>query len=296
MAEVKWIKIVTDIFDDEKMLMIESLPERDGIIVMWFKLLCLAGKQNNNGVFMFNDKIPYTDEMLSTIFRRPLNTVRLALTTFEQYGMIEIVNNTITIPKWEKHQKVESLDMYRENGRKRVAKFRQKQKEIICNVTGNVTHSECNVTVTGIDKDKEIDIEEDKEKDNIYADFENEFETLWKAYPRKEGKTNARKAYIKARTDKEPVSFEQVQQGVERYVKYIKANNTEQKYIKHGSTWFNQHCWDDDYTISDNSSRPEGYEIIKQEPNDDGGITYHYANGIVRVFDEYNMMIDEYKE
>jgi hypothetical protein len=210
--------------------------------------------------------------------------------------MIEIVNNTITIPKWEKHQQVESLDMYRENGRKRVAKFRQKQKEIICNVTGNVTHSECNVTVTGIDKDKEIDIEEDKEKDNIYADFENEFETLWKAYPRKEGKTNARKAYIKARTDKEPVSFETVQQGVERYVKYIKANNTEQRYIKHGSTWFNQHCWDDDYTISDNSSRPEGYEIIKQEPNDDGGITYHYANGIVRVFDEYNMMIDEYKE
>jgi len=168
-AEVKWIKIVTDIFDDEKMLMIESLPERDGIIVMWFKLLCLAGKQNNNGVFMFNDKIPYTDEMLSTIFRRPLNTVRLALTTFEQYGMIEIVNNTITIPKWEKHQQTESLDMYRENGRKRVAKFRQKQKEIICNVTGNVTgnvtHSECNVTVTGIDKDKEIDIEEDKEKE-----------------------------------------------------------------------------------------------------------------------------------
>jgi hypothetical protein len=132
---------------------------------------------------------------------------------------------------------------------------------------------------------------------NIYDDFESEFETIWKAYPRKEGKTNALKAYIKARSDNnKPVSFEQVQQGVERYVKYIKANNTEQRYIKHGSTWFNQHCWDDDYTISDNSSRPEGYEIIKQEPNDDGGITYHYANGIVRVFDEYNMMIDEYKE
>lgn len=133
-------------------------------------------------------------------------------------------------------------------------------------------------------------------KNNIYADFENEFDIIWKAYPRKEGKTNALKAYIKARTDKEPVSFETVQEGVKRYIEYIKANNTEQKYIKHGSTWFNQHCWDDDYTISDNSSRPEGYEIIKQEPNDDGGITYHYANGIVRVFDEYNMMIDEYEE
>ena len=171
MAEVKWIKIVTDIFDDEKMLMIESLPERDGIIVIWFKLLCLAGKQNNSGVFMFNDRIPYTDEMLSTIFRRPLNTVRLALKTFEEYGMIEIVNNTITIPKWEKHQQLDSLELAREQTRKRVEKYREKQKELTCNVTGNVTGNvtEC-VTVTPcnadrIDKDKiRLDI------DYIYGD------------------------------------------------------------------------------------------------------------------------------
>ena len=58
MAEVKWIKIVTDIFDDEKILLIESMPESDGIIVIWFKLLCLAGKQNNNGVFLINERIP----------------------------------------------------------------------------------------------------------------------------------------------------------------------------------------------------------------------------------------------
>ena len=50
MAEVKWIKITTDIFDDEKILLIESLPDSDSIIVIWFKLLCLAGKMNNSGV------------------------------------------------------------------------------------------------------------------------------------------------------------------------------------------------------------------------------------------------------
>ena len=63
MADVKWIKIVTDIFDDEKILLIESLPEADSIIVIWFKLLCLSGKNNNRGVFIMNDIIPYTDEM-----------------------------------------------------------------------------------------------------------------------------------------------------------------------------------------------------------------------------------------
>lgn len=54
MADVKWIKITTDIFDDEKILLIESLPDSDSIIVIWFKLLCLAGKMNNSGVLCRN--------------------------------------------------------------------------------------------------------------------------------------------------------------------------------------------------------------------------------------------------
>ena len=135
MADVKWIKIATGIFDDEKILLIESMPEADAIIVIWFKLLTLAGKQNNDGVFILNDKIPYTDEMLSTIFRRPLQVVRMALNVFEQFGMIEIVNETITIPNWEKHQNMDGLEKIREQNRKRVARYRERQKQLECNVT-----------------------------------------------------------------------------------------------------------------------------------------------------------------
>lgn len=109
MADVKWIKIVTDIFDDEKIQLIEMLPEADSIIVIWFKLLCLAGKSNNGGVFMLSDKIPYTDKMLAAIFRRKESTVQMALEYFQQFGMIEIVDGIITIPNWSKHQ---SLDAY----------------------------------------------------------------------------------------------------------------------------------------------------------------------------------------
>ena len=47
MADVKWIKITTDIFDDEKILLIESLPDAYSIITVWFKLLCLAGKHTS---------------------------------------------------------------------------------------------------------------------------------------------------------------------------------------------------------------------------------------------------------
>jgi hypothetical protein len=174
-------------------------------------------------------------------------------------------------------------------------KYRAKLKEK--DTTGDTTGDKLSDRYKILDiRDKRLDKDIRDKNNNIYADFEAEFETIWKAYPRKEGKTNALKAYIKARTDKEPVSFETVQEGVKRYIEYIKANNTEQRYIKHGSTWFNQRCWNDDYTAADNSNRPEGYEIIKQEPNDYDGITYHYANGIVRVFDDSKMMIKEYRE
>lgn len=177
MAEVKWIKIVTDIFDDEKMLLIDGLPESDGIIVIWFKLLCMAGKQNNGGVLMLNDKIAYTDEMLATIFRRKLNIVRLALETFERFGMIEIVDNAITIPNWEKHQSLDKLERVREQGRKRVAEHRKKQKLIAssncnadCNVTEALQEEPCNGDVTESNADR-LDKDIDKNK-NINIDLE----------------------------------------------------------------------------------------------------------------------------
>lgn len=164
MAEIKWIKIATNIFDDEKLLLIETMPEADAIIVIWFKLLCMAGKQNNNGVFMLNDRIAYTEEMLATIFRKSLNVVRLALVTFEQYGMIEVIDNVITIPNWEKHQNINKLETLKEQTRLRVAKHRERQKQLIEN-----NNEKCNVTVTlcnALEKDKE----EDKNK-NIIKDI-----------------------------------------------------------------------------------------------------------------------------
>ena len=153
---------MTDIFDDEKILLIESMPDADAIIVIWFKLLCLAGKQNNDGVLIMNNRIPYNDEMLAHIFRRPLNTVRLALRTFEQYGMVEIVNNTITIPNWSKHQQLDSLEKKRERQREWVAEKRKKQL-LIANTT-TMSTSTCVDTSTPVDSlegDIERDIEED---------------------------------------------------------------------------------------------------------------------------------------
>ena len=128
MADVKWIKITVNIFDDEKILLIESLPDADAIIVIWFKLLCLAGKQNNHGVFMLNDSIPYTDEMLAAIFRRKVTTVKMALETFERFGMIARIDGAVTIPKWGKHQSLDQLENRQEYMREYMRDYRQKQE------------------------------------------------------------------------------------------------------------------------------------------------------------------------
>lgn len=166
MAEIKWIKIVTDIFDDEKILLIESLPDGDSIIVCWFKLLCLAGKQNNSGVLMLNDRVAYTEEMLATVFRRPIQTVRLALETFEQFGMVEIINGAITIPNWGKHQNIESIEKVRGQTRERVSRYRERQKLLApCNATSNATVTQCNAT----EEEKEEDIRKKNKNKRVFV-------------------------------------------------------------------------------------------------------------------------------
>lgn len=178
MAEVKWIKITTDVFDDEKILLIESMPSADSIITIWFKLLILAGKQNNNGVFMMSNKLPFTDEMLATIFRRDLNTVRLALKTFEEFGMIEVVDNVITIPNWNKHQTLDAYEKKKERDRLYQQNRRKKQKNLI---EQKSTDKSSDVAVS----DKEEEKEEDKDKENIKESSQVErFEDFAAAYPK----------------------------------------------------------------------------------------------------------------
>lgn len=165
MADVKWIKITTDVFDDDKILLIESLPEADSIIVIWFKLLCLAGKHNNSGVFLLGDKIAYTDKMLATIFRRKESTVQLALQTFEQFGMIEVIDGVITIPNWGKHQNLDQLENKKEYMRNYMQEYRKKQKALTCKDNSKAsckTNNKANVSEADKIREEKNRLEEDK--------------------------------------------------------------------------------------------------------------------------------------
>ena len=86
MADVKWIKLASDIFNNRKIRQIEALPDGDAIVVIWIKLLCLAGNINDCGLVYFTKEIPYTEEMMATQFGRPLQTVKMALQVFKSFG------------------------------------------------------------------------------------------------------------------------------------------------------------------------------------------------------------------
>lgn len=212
-ATVKWIKVVTDIFDDEKMLLIEGLPGADSIMVIWFKLLCLAGKTNNSGVFIFNDRIPYTDEMLAAIFRRDINLVRMALKTFEDFGMIEIVDNVITIPNWSKHQALDAYEKKKERDRLRIREKRAQQKALISGMSPGVGRQVADTSpdVALLEEDiereeeKERDIEGDIEPDDKrpggvpYESIKSMYNEICVSFPRCTSLSDKRKKAIKAR-------------------------------------------------------------------------------------------------
>ena len=113
MSGAKWIKIAADTFDDEKMLRIESMPNADAIIVTWFKLLCMAGKNNNGGVLMFTNRVAYNEDMLSVVLREPKDIIHQALTTFIGLGMIDVDDGVISITNWNRDRICEDKQQFR---------------------------------------------------------------------------------------------------------------------------------------------------------------------------------------
>lgn len=169
MSEVKWIKLATDIFNNRKIRQIENMPDGDAIIVIWVKLLCLAGNVNDNGFVYLTEEIPYTEEMLATEFGKPLQTVRLALGLFQNFGMLEVIDDIYHVSSWEKYQNVEELERLKEQNRIRVRRYREKQKMLEGNENVTLQSNDNVMLRNGIDKEEEK--EREKNKKNKYKDI-----------------------------------------------------------------------------------------------------------------------------
>lgn len=111
-----------------------------------------------------------------------------------------------------------------------------------------------------LDNDNNNDIKEKISKKEI----DTEFESLWKRYPNKKGKQKAFEHYFKARQN--GTTYDEVINGLENYLKEIEVKKTETQYIKHGSTWFSQHCWQDEY-VTMVEEKPNEYDNFVGELN-----------------------------
>jgi predicted phage replisome organizer len=302
--EVKWIKISTGLFDNRKIKQIEQLPEGDAIIVVWVKLLCLAGLCNKNGMIYFTDEIPYTEEMLAIEFnmQQRYSVLKLALRTFEAFKMIDIIDNVFFITSWDKYQNIEGLEKIREQNRKRKQRQRENQKLLECHVTSNVTRhidvTQCHAT----DIDKEIDkdihnkniVQKDCTVKVTKSEIDSFFETVWKLYPNKKGKGQISDAKKKKLFE---IGFNNLSNAILRYKQELAKDEWRKE--QNGSTFFNsgyEDYLDVNYVPSENkpqSHQPQQSNKFNQFPQRNYS-AQDYANLERHLLNKNNQHQDNY--
>lgn len=196
MADVKWIKITTDMFDNRKIKHLRRLPDGNNIVLIWVMLLTMAGRCNSGGMIFLTENIPYTPKMLADELDFEENTVRLALEALEQLGMVVTDNGFFSIAGWSEHQNIDGMDRIREQNRLRQAKFKAKQKYLPNNVIDNVTVTQGNATDIEEEREEEIEIEREKID---YKGIVNTFNSVCVSFPSVKVISDARKKAIKAR-------------------------------------------------------------------------------------------------
>lgn len=153
-----WIKLSTGLFTDEKIQLLRSEKNGDELINIWLQLLCLAGKQDNDGVFMLTETRAYTPAQLAAITGRDQKRFIAAIDLYESLGMIIVDNGCVSITNWGKHQgESVTRDAYKKSNQERQKRYRERQR----NVTRNVTEGKTLRYVTDTEKEEE----EEKEKE-----------------------------------------------------------------------------------------------------------------------------------
>ncbi|HFC3318086.1 TPA: phage replisome organizer N-terminal domain-containing protein [Listeria monocytogenes] len=181
MSGIQWIKLSVNMFDDEKIKLLEKMPEGNQMLIVWIRLLALAGKTNDKGRIYLNENVPYTEDMLATLFNRDVGIIRVTLHTLQSFGMIQKTENgLIEIENWEKHQNVDGMERVREQTRKRVEKHREAMRQNRIASGNSKGNKECNVTSSvTVTQSNAIDIDKELDKDINNNNSDLNFKDFW---------------------------------------------------------------------------------------------------------------------
>ena len=88
-----YLKLKDSFFSSEEMMMLENLP--DGLVYQNIYLrMCLLSLKND-GALTFKNMIPYDLQMLSTVLRINIATMKMAIELFEKLGLITKTDNEV---------------------------------------------------------------------------------------------------------------------------------------------------------------------------------------------------------
>ena len=195
--------------------------------------------------------------------------------------IISFDSGVIVIKHWRMHNYIQS-DRFRktdyvEERSQLVIKDNNSYKLISDNVEVLTMYPECIQNVSRKDTEYSIgkcSIDKNNTSSSPPANVDNslslsdEFEKLWKLYPRKAGKKKAFESYKRSR--KNGATFDQVKDGIQGYVESIQKNGTPKQFILMGQTFFNQERWSDEFVIEEkqksNTIEPPKYKEFGKEP------------------------------
>lgn len=117
--------------------------------------------------------------------------------------------------------------------------------------------------------------------------LESDFEKLWKLYPKKIGKKPALAAYKRVISRKKnPATNRQIQDGIVAYRQLINSKGTEKRFVKDGSTFFNQESWNDYLEVVKEERNEQEARKPKFDPQQTAIAMYLDYNSLDRVLEE----------
>ena len=169
MYKLQWLKIDANLFANRKIQILLKEPDGDTYIRVWIQLLIIAMECNKEGNLVIGENKPMTIEYFSKIMGKSFEKMEEIIKKFLELEMIVLENEVYKIKNWNKYQSIETYEKYKEQGRLRQQRYREKLKS---------ENGKSNVTVTLCNKEEEIkenkrkEIRKEEENTNGFRKYE----------------------------------------------------------------------------------------------------------------------------
>ena len=237
MAEKRyyWLKLKENYFDSPKIKKLRKIAGGDTYTIIYLKLQLLSIK--NNGIIEYEKIEPTFQEELALKLDEDVENISVTLSYLQSQGLVDVnENNDFFLIEASNNIGSES------ESAERVRLFRERKNQIALQCNDSVTEVK-QISISNSNSNSNSNSTSNN-KDNKDSEIEQEFEEVWKLYPRKEDKKKAFSAY---KTARKKASFDEIKKGVETYSNHIRVSNTDKRYIKLGATYFNGECWANNY-------------------------------------------------